>query len=84
MVKSAIHTMASHRGHNNANHGQTWLAVKKRGTMVNLMPGSNGRSNTEAVGSIPTEVKIIFSLPLVVPWFPLLGLTPSGSFMGFL
>jgi len=39
MVKSAIQTMASHHGHNNANHGQTWLAVKSRGTMVNLMPG---------------------------------------------
>ena len=24
----------------------------------------------------------IFSLPCVVPWFPLLGLTPSGLFMG--
>ena len=24
----------------------------------------------------------IFSLPRVVPWFPLLGLTPSGLFMG--
>jgi len=23
----------------------------------------------------------IFSLPRVVPWFPLLGLTPSGLFM---
>ena len=28
---------------------------------------SNGRSNPEVVGSIPTEVKIIFSLPRVVP-----------------
>ena len=35
------------------------------------------------MGSIPTEVKIIFSLPRVVFWFPLLGLTPGGSFMGF-
>ena len=26
-----------------------------------------GRSNPEVVGSIPTEVKIIFSLPRVVP-----------------
>ena len=26
--------------------------------------------------------KKIFSLPRVVPWFPLLGLTPSGLFMG--
>ena len=28
---------------------------------------SNGRSNPEVEGSIPTEVKIIFSLPRVVP-----------------
>ena len=35
------------------------------------------------MGSIPTEVKRIFYLPRVVPWFPLQGLTPSGSFMGF-
>ena len=34
------------------------------------------------MGSIPTEVKIFFSLPRVVPCFPLLGLTPSGFFMG--
>ena len=29
-----------------------------------------------------TAVKKIFSLPRVVPCFPLLGLTPSGLFMG--
>ena len=34
------------------------------------------------MGSIPTEVKKIFSLPRVVPCFPLLGLTPSGLYMG--
>ena len=34
------------------------------------------------MGSIPTEVEKIFSLPRVVPCFPLLGLTPSGLFMG--
>ena len=28
---------------------------------------SNGKSNPEVVGSIPTEVKIIFSLPRVAP-----------------
>ena len=26
----------------------------------------------------------IFSLPRVVPWFPVLGLTPSGLFMGLI
>ena len=36
---------------------------------VNVMPRSTG--NTK-----------IFSLPRVVPCFPLLGLTPSGLFMG--
>ena len=41
-----------------------------------------GRSNPEVVGSIPTEVKRFFFLPRVVPCFPLLGLTPSGLFMG--
>ena len=34
------------------------------------------------MGSITTEVKRFFSLPCVVPCFPLLGLTPSGLFMG--
>ena len=31
------------------------------------------RSNPEVVGSIPTEVKRIFSMPRVVPWFPIVG-----------
>ena len=31
---------------------------------------------------INSEVKRFFSLPRVVPCFPLLGLTPSGLFMG--
>ena len=36
---------------------------------VYVVPRStmNGRSNPEVVGSIPTEVKRIFSLPRVVP-----------------
>ena len=36
--------------------------------------------NPEVAGSILTQVTRIFSLPRVVPWFPLLDLTPSGSF----
>ena len=44
---------------------------------------SDGRSNPEVMGSILTEVKIFF---LCLVWFPhsfpLLGLTPSGLFMG--
>ena len=43
----------------------------------------NCGSSPEVVGSIATELKRIFSLPSVIPWFPLLGLTPSRSFMGF-
>ena len=39
---------------------------------------SNGRSNPEVVGSISHRGQNIFSLPRVVPCFPLLGLTPSG------
>ena len=31
---------------------------------------------------IECECQKIFSSPRVVPWFPLLGLTPSGLFMG--
>ena len=34
------------------------------------------------MGSIPFRGQKIFSLPRVVPCFPLLGLTPSGLFMG--
>ena len=34
---------------------------------VVLSRQSNGRSNPEVVGLIPTEVKRIFSLPRVVP-----------------
>ena len=59
-------------------------AKSKHFDRSNYMTGLfNGRSNPEVVGSIPTEVKRNFSLPRVVPRFPLLGLTPSGSFMGF-
>ena len=50
--------------------------------LVAVSRHSNGRSNWEVVGSIPTEVKRFFSLPHVVLCFPLLGLTPSGLFMG--
>ena len=43
-----------------------------------------GRSNPEVVGSIPTELKRIFSLSRVVPrLIPFTRATPSGSFMGF-
>ena len=35
--------------------------------LCRLSQQSNGRSNPEVVGSIPTEVKRIFSLPRVVP-----------------
>ena len=32
----------------------------------------------------PPRSKDFFLLPRVVPWFPLLGLTPSGLFMGLI
>ena len=41
---------------------------------------SNGSSNPEIVGSIPTEVKIFF-FTSCGSLIPLLGLTPSGLFM---
>ena len=50
---------------------------------MNVVPRSTGNTNSGTrEGSIPTEVKRFFSLPRVVPCFPLLGLTPSGLFMG--
>ena len=42
------------------------MNVVPRSTM-NTNGKENGRSNPEVVGSIPTEVKRIFSLPRVVP-----------------
>ena len=51
---------------------------------MNVVPRSTINHNPEVVGSIPTEVKRIFSLPRVVPLFPLLGLTPSGLFVGLI
>ena len=43
----------------------------------------NGLSSQEEVGGFDSHRgQNIFSLPRVVPCFPLLGLTPSGLFMG--
>ena len=50
------------------------------GSTVTLPTELRGR--TEKVGD-DLGGERIFSLPRVVPWFPLLGLTPSVSFMGF-
>ena len=41
---------------------------------MNVVPRSTGNTNS--------GTKSFFSLPRVVPCFPLLGLTPSGLFMG--
>ena len=38
-----------------------------KGNQSGISRQSNGRSNPEVVGSIPTEVKRNFSLPRVVP-----------------
>ena len=59
--------------------GQTHdLRIRSTVTLPTELQG-----RTDLSGSIPTEVKRIFSLPHVVPWFPLLGLMPCGSFTGF-
>ena len=51
-------------------------------TTLKLSRQSDCRSNPEVVGSIPTEVKRFFLCLVWFPVFPLLGLTPSGLFMG--
>ena len=64
----------------------TWVEIEPTTSGLDLpllSRQSNGRSNPDVVGSIPTEVKRNFSLPRVIPLFPLLGLTPSGSFMAY-
>ena len=65
------------------NQGTTRGEEKILLTSVGIEPTTSGLDLPEVVGSILTEVKKIFSLPRVVPRFPLLGLTPSGSFMDF-
>ena len=65
-------------------HNVKYLVRRKHDSYlekIELSRQSNGWSNLEVAGSIPTEVKGIVSLPRVVPWFPLVGITPSGSFM---
>ena len=48
---------------------------------MNVVPRSTGNTNrTHDLDSHRGQK--IFSLPRVVPCFPLLGLTPSGLFMG--
>ena len=54
------------------NQGTTRGKEKILLTLVGIEPTTSGldlpyRSNPEGVGSIPTEVKRIFSLPRVVP-----------------
>ena len=65
------------------NQGTTRGKEKILLTSVGIEPTTSGLDLPEVVGSILTEVKIFFSLPRVVSRFPLLGLTPSGSFMDF-
>ena len=48
---------------------------------MNVVPRSTGNSNGGTENYWNRGQKI-FSLPRVVPCFPLLGLTPSGLFMG--
>ena len=44
---------------------------------------SVGRVTVDLMWRSWVRFRRIFSLPCAVPWFPLLGLMPSGSFMGF-
>ena len=53
------------------NRGEEKVRVR-----MNVVPRSTGRGFDSHRG------QKIFSLPRVVPCFPLLGLTPSGLFMG--
>ena len=55
---------------------------RKSGTIDRPRLSLSDLRGSWVVGSIPTEVKRFFSLSRVVPCFPLLGLTPSGLFMG--
>ena len=46
---------------------------------MNEQMSKQAKKQSGWVGSIPTEVKRIFALPHMVPWFPLLGLSrPVG------
>ena len=51
---------------------------------MNVVPRSTGNTNNGSGGRgfDSHRGQKIFSLPRVVPCFPLLGLTPSGLFMG--
>ena len=52
---------------------------------MNVVPRSTGNTNSgtrELTRFDSHRGQKIFSLPRVVPCFPLLGLTPSGLFMG--
>ena len=58
-----------------ANRGEEKVRVH-----MNVVPCSTGNTNSGIVDS--HQGQKIFSLPRVVPCFPLLGLMPSGLFMG--
>ena len=77
------------------NQGTTWGKEDNLLTSVGIEPTTSGldllllcyqvgqrKSDDLGDGSIPTEVKRLFSLPCVVPWLLLLRQTPSGLFMG--
>ena len=66
------------------NQGTTRGKRKNLLTSVGIEPTTSGllRGRTEKVGDDSHRGQKSFSLPRVVPLFPLLGLTPSGLFMG--
>ena len=49
---------------------------------MNVVPRSTRNTNNGIVGSSPTEVKRFFFFASCGSLFPLLGLTPSGLFIG--
>ena len=56
--------VSSSKGNQGTTRGKEKILVRPRRSVGRVL---NGRSNPEVMGSIPTEVKRIFSLPRVVP-----------------
>ena len=55
------------KGNQGTTRGKEKIILTSLGIELTTSGLSNGKSNPEVVGSIPTEVKIIFSLPRVAP-----------------
>ena len=55
------------KGNQGTTRGKEKIILTSLGIELTTSGLSNGKSNPEVVGSIPTEVKRIFALPRVVP-----------------